>query len=568
MPTRVELDHFLAHAARSRGPTATRRSRACTASPRRARRATTSCVFAFDHRNQFFELAQEAGAGEERLPQLKKLLRRRGRARPSARAGSPATSASCATTATARTRSTPRPAAAGGSAGRSSCRARDPLVFDRGALARHDADRLAARARRQVPRRLPPRRRGRPPARERGADPARCARRRAGERPRAAARDHPAARRCRAQPDTVLRALKRLYNLGIQPEWWKLEPMARAPSGGAVDALIAERDPYCRGVRAARPERSRSRRWRQGFRDARAQHDRAAASRSGRTIFHDAGARLARRRDRRRDVQARAPRDVRGADRRAGSRRVPERAERQHERNDHRSADDGAGAGALPGRAALRVERRRRQRLFGGVWAIFGHGNVAGLGEALYAHRDALPTYRAHNEQAMAHAAIAYAKAHMRRRMMAVHDVDRARRDQPGHRRGAGARQPAAGAAAAGRRLRLARARPGAAAGRGLRRRRRVGATTASARCRATSTASCSPEQLLTALPRALHVLTDPALCGPVTLALPQDVQTMAFDWPEDVLRAARRCASPRPRRTTSELAGAVAMLRERASGR
>ena len=57
--------------------------------------------------------------------------------------------------------------------------------------------------------------------------------------------------------------------------------------------------------------------------------------------------------------------------------------------------------------------------LFGGVFAIFGHGNVAGIGEALYAHRDVLPTYRAHNEQAMAHAAIAYAKANMRRRMMA-----------------------------------------------------------------------------------------------------------------------------------------------------
>ena len=57
--------------------------------------------------------------------------------------------------------------------------------------------------------------------------------------------------------------------------------------------------------------------------------------------------------------------------------------------------------------------------LFGGVWAIFGHGNVAGLGDALYAARDALPTFRAHNEQAMAHAAIAYAKAQRRRRMMA-----------------------------------------------------------------------------------------------------------------------------------------------------
>ena len=56
----------------------------------------------------------------------------------------------------------------------------------------------------------------------------------------------------------------------------------------------------------------------------------------------------------------------------------------------------------------------REVPLFAGVWAIFGHGNVAGLGEALYRHRAALPTYRAHNEQAMAHAAIAFAKAMFR----------------------------------------------------------------------------------------------------------------------------------------------------------
>src|SRR5437588_612206 len=57
--------------------------------------------------------------------------------------------------------------------------------------------------------------------------------------------------------------------------------------------------------------------------------------------------------------------------------------------------------------------------LFAGVFAIFGHGNVAGLGEALYQARDRLPTLRAHNEQAMALAAIAFAKASRRRRMMA-----------------------------------------------------------------------------------------------------------------------------------------------------
>ena len=61
----------------------------------------------------------------------------------------------------------------------------------------------------------------------------------------------------------------------------------------------------------------------------------------------------------------------------------------------------------------------QEQPIFAGVWAIFGHGNVAGLGEALYATRDALPTYRAHNEQGMAHAAVAFAKASRRRRMMA-----------------------------------------------------------------------------------------------------------------------------------------------------
>ena len=61
----------------------------------------------------------------------------------------------------------------------------------------------------------------------------------------------------------------------------------------------------------------------------------------------------------------------------------------------------------------------KREPLFAGVWAIFGHGNVAGLGPALHAARRKLPTLRAHNEQAMAHAAIAFAKAHARRRMMA-----------------------------------------------------------------------------------------------------------------------------------------------------
>ena len=57
---------------------------------------------------------------------------------------------------------------------------------------------------------------------------------------------------------------------------------------------------------------------------------------------------------------------------------------------------------------------------FAAVWGIFGHGNVAGLGEALYQVKDEMPTYRGHNEQTMAHAAIAFAKQKQRRQMMAV----------------------------------------------------------------------------------------------------------------------------------------------------
>ena len=50
-----------------------------------------------------------------------------------------------------------------------------------------------------------------------------------------------------AGPDVLLRAVKRLYNLGIYPEWWKLPPPA-SESWPALDALIDERDPHCRGV--------------------------------------------------------------------------------------------------------------------------------------------------------------------------------------------------------------------------------------------------------------------------------------------------------------------------------
>src|SRR5881227_728613 len=183
--------------------------------------------------------------------------------------------------------------------------------------------------------------------------------------------------------------------------------------------------------------------------------------------------------------------------------------------------------------SAQRVEADgREQRLFEGVFAIFGHGNVAGLGEALYAAREELPTYRAHNEQAMAHAAIAFAKASRRRRMMACTSSI-----------GPGATNMITAAAVAHvNRLPLlllpgdvfANRRPDPV----LQQIEDFGDGTVSANdCfRPVSRyfdRISRPEQLIPALNRAMAVLTDPAECGPVTLALCQDVQAEAFDYPE-----------------------------------
>ncbi|MFO1281558.1 MAG: 3D-(3,5/4)-trihydroxycyclohexane-1,2-dione acylhydrolase (decyclizing) [Burkholderiales bacterium] len=208
--------------------------------------------------------------------------------------------------------------------------------------------------------------------------------------------------------------------------------------------------------------------------------------------------------------------------------------------------------------AALRTESG--DRLFGGVWAIFGHGNVAGIGEALYAHRDDLPTYRAHNEQAMAHAAIAYAKAHLRRRMMACTTSI-----------GPGATNLVTAAATAHVNRLPVLFLPGdvfvsRAPDPVLQQVEDFHDGTVSANdCfRPVSRyfdRIVRPEQLLTALPRALAVLTDAALCGPVTLAMPQDVQTMAFDWPVDFFAGPPvRFAAPAPQ--DEEIAAAARAIR------
>jgi 3D-(3,5/4)-trihydroxycyclohexane-1,2-dione acylhydrolase (decyclizing) len=200
--------------------------------------------------------------------------------------------------------------------------------------------------------------------------------------------------------------------------------------------------------------------------------------------------------------------------------------------------------------AALRTDTAGgEQPLFGGVFAIFGHGNVAGMGEALYQHRSQLPTYRAHNEQAMALAAIAYAKAHMRRRMMACTTSI-----------GPGATNMVTAAAVAHVNRLPVLLLPGdifvsRAPDPVLQQVEDFhdGGISANDCLRPVSRyfdrIGC-PEQLLTALPRAIHVLTDPALCGPVTLAMPQDVQTTAYDWPEDFFapqKIASRAVPPAP---------------------
>jgi 3D-(3,5/4)-trihydroxycyclohexane-1,2-dione acylhydrolase (decyclizing) len=199
--------------------------------------------------------------------------------------------------------------------------------------------------------------------------------------------------------------------------------------------------------------------------------------------------------------------------------------------------------------------------LFGGVFAIFGHGNVAGIGEALYRHREALPTYRAHNEQAMAHAAIAYAKAHMRRRLMACTTSI-----------GPGATNLVTAAALAHVNRLPVLLLPGdvfmsRAPDPALQQVEdfQDGGVSANDCLKPVSRyfdRIAYPEHLLTALPRAIRVLTDPALCGPVTLALPQDVQTMAYDFPEDFFVPAPVLFRAQPP-MEAELARAVAVLRE-----
>ncbi|WP_420342192.1 3D-(3,5/4)-trihydroxycyclohexane-1,2-dione acylhydrolase (decyclizing) [Paenirhodobacter sp.] len=201
-----------------------------------------------------------------------------------------------------------------------------------------------------------------------------------------------------------------------------------------------------------------------------------------------------------------------------------------------------------------------QERFIEGVWAIFGHGNVAGIGEALQGIGAALPTWRGQNEQTMAHAAIAYAKGHARRRAQAVTTSI-----------GPGATNVVTAAALAHvNRLPLliiagdvfANRRPDPV----LQQVEDFDDGTVSAN-------DCfrpvvryfdritRPEHLLSALPRALRVMTDPANCGPVCLAFCQDVQAEAYDWPVEFF-APKVWRIRRPEPDRAELNEAAALIR------
>ncbi len=166
-----------------------------------------------------------------------------------------------------------------------------------------------------------------------------------------------------------------------------------------------------------------------------------------------------------------------------------------------------------------------------GCWGIFGHGNVAGLGEALHGAKETFPTYRGQNEQTMAHAAIAYAKQLGRTHAMMVTTS-----------LGPGALNmvTAAGVAHVNR-IPVLLVPGDVFANRSpdpvLQQAEDFGDGTVSVNDAFRPVSRyfdriTRPEHLLTALPRAMRTMTDPADCGPVTLSFCQDVQAEGFDYP------------------------------------
>jgi 3D-(3,5/4)-trihydroxycyclohexane-1,2-dione acylhydrolase (decyclizing) len=186
--------------------------------------------------------------------------------------------------------------------------------------------------------------------------------------------------------------------------------------------------------------------------------------------------------------------------------------------------------------AAQEVERDGvRSRFFAGCFGIFGHGNVAGLGQALHQHRELLPFHPARNEQSMVHIAVAFAR--QRNRLAAFACTSSV---------GPGATNMVTGAALATVNRLPVLLLPGDTFAT-----RRPHPVLQQLEVPDDATVSVNdclrpvsryyerverPEQLVPACLEAMRVLTDPAEVGAVTLALPEDVQGEAFDVPEQFL--------------------------------
>jgi 3D-(3,5/4)-trihydroxycyclohexane-1,2-dione acylhydrolase (decyclizing) len=212
--------------------------------------------------------------------------------------------------------------------------------------------------------------------------------------------------------------------------------------------------------------------------------------------------------------------------------------------------------------AAQYTERDgERQRLIGATWGIFGHGNVAGLGQALIEYADDMPYLQGRNEQSMVHAAVGYARQSGR---LSTHAVTTSI--------GPGATNLVTGAALATINHLPVLLLPGD-----------IFATRPAdpvlqqlevPYAGDVSVNDClrpvskyfdritRPEALIPAALQAMRVLTDPVDTGAVTLALPQDVQAEAYDWPEEFF-AERTWTVRRPAADPAELTAAITAIRE-----
>jgi len=201
----------------------------------------------------------------------------------------------------------------------------------------------------------------------------------------------------------------------------------------------------------------------------------------------------------------------------------------------------------------------KEYRFFEGMFGIFGHGNVAGIGQALE-QDSGLKYYLCRNEQAMVHTAAAFAKSTFRMRTLACTTSI-----------GPGATNMVTGAALATVNRLPVLLLPG-----DIFARRDVAPVLQQLESSSSQDISVNdcfkpvsrywdriqrPEQLLTALPEAMRILTSPAETGAVTLSLPQDVQTEAYDYPTEFFRK-RIWGMPRNRCDQSLLKRAAEWIR------